>query len=57
MKPKLKLPGDKRLKVKCEIMLSISGFKFNVCRYTKSEAANSQYAHKEILARPVGFRV
>jgi len=33
MKPKMKPPGTKRLKLKWEILLSISAFKFNLRRY------------------------
>ena len=33
MKPKLKPPGTKRLKLKCDILLSTSAFKFNLRRY------------------------
>jgi hypothetical protein len=35
MKPKLKLPGTKRLKLECDGLLSDFGFKFNLRRYTK----------------------
>ena len=35
MKPKLTPPGSKRLKLKCDILLSHSAFKFNLRRYTK----------------------
>ena len=35
MKPKLKPPGTKRLRLKCDILLSTSAFKFNLRRYTK----------------------
>ena len=35
MKPKLKLPGTKRLKLKRDILLSNSAFKFNLRRYIK----------------------
>ena len=33
MKPKLKPPGTERLKLKCDILLSTSAFKFNLRRY------------------------
>jgi hypothetical protein len=33
MKPKLKPPGTKRLKLTCDILLSTSAFKFNLRRY------------------------
>jgi hypothetical protein len=37
MKPKLKPPGTKRLKVKCDILMSTSAFKFNLRRYNEEE--------------------
>jgi hypothetical protein len=36
MKPKLKPPGTKRLKLNCHEPLSTSAFKFNLRRYTKA---------------------
>ena len=33
IKPKLKPPGIKHLKVRCDILLSKSAFKFNLRRY------------------------
>jgi len=33
MKPKLKPPGTKRFKLKCDILLSTSAFKFDLRRY------------------------
>ena len=39
IKPKLKPPGTKRLKVNCDILLSISAFKFNLRRYSKASHA------------------
>ena len=33
IKPKLKPPGTKRLKLNCDILLSTSAFKFNLRRY------------------------
>jgi hypothetical protein len=39
MKPKLKPPGSKRSKAKCEILLSTSAFKFNLRRYTSATMA------------------
>jgi len=44
MKPKLKPPGTKRLKLKCDILLSTSAFKFNLRRYTKVKRINGQCA-------------
>jgi len=38
MKPKLKPPGAKRLKLKFVILLSTSAFKFNLRRYHEDEA-------------------
>jgi len=33
MKPKLKPPGTKRLKLKCDVLLSTLAFKINLRRY------------------------
>ena len=33
MKPKLKAPRTKHLKLKCDMLLSTFAFKFNLCRY------------------------
>ena len=33
-KAKLKLPGSKRLQLKCDVLLSKIAFTFNLCRYT-----------------------
>jgi hypothetical protein len=35
IKPKLKPPGTKRLKLKCDILLSTSAFRFSLRRYNK----------------------
>ena len=35
IEPPLKAPGTKRLKLKCDIMLLTSAFKFNLRRYTE----------------------
>ena len=35
MKPDLKPPGTKHLKVNCDMLLSISAFKLNLRRYCK----------------------
>jgi hypothetical protein len=45
MEPKLKPPGTKRLKLKCDILLSNSAFKFNLRRYTTALFAD---AHVEL---------
>ena len=54
IKPKLKPPGTKRLKLKCDVLLSGSSFKFNLRRYTKggpeaAAAAAAAAAHLEAL--------
>jgi len=38
MKPQFKLPGTKRLKPNCDILLSTSDFKFNLRRYGEATA-------------------
>ena len=38
MKPQLKLLGSKRLKLKCDVLLSNGAFKFNLRRYTLDAA-------------------
>ena len=40
MKPKLKPPGTERLKLKCDILLSTSAFKFNSRRYITDATGN-----------------
>jgi hypothetical protein len=35
IKPKLKMPRSKRLKLNCDVLLSTSAFKFNLRRFTK----------------------
>jgi hypothetical protein len=37
MTPKLKLPGTKRLKLRCDVLLSSFAFNSNLRRYTKGE--------------------
>jgi hypothetical protein len=39
IKPTLKAPGPKPLKLKCEERLSTYAFKFKLCRYTKESFA------------------
>jgi hypothetical protein len=41
MKPELKPPGSKLIKLKCDIMLSTSGFKFNLRRYSWATCASA----------------
>ena len=40
VRPKLKPPGTKRLKLNCDILLSTSAFKFSLRRYTEVFADN-----------------
>jgi hypothetical protein len=50
MKPKLKRTGTKRLKLKCDILLSTSAFKFNLRRYTqggKLRVIRATFTHSE----------
>jgi hypothetical protein len=42
MRPTLKAPGTKCLKLKCDTLLSTSAFKFDLRRYTKTEPAGSE---------------
>ena len=44
IQPKLKPPGSKRLKLKCDALLSTFAFKFNLRRYIKAirKAARKQ---------------
>jgi hypothetical protein len=35
IKPQLKPPGNKRLKLNCDVLLSTSAFKFNLRRYNE----------------------
>ena len=41
VKPKWKPPGTKRLKLKCDILLSNFAFKFNLRRYTMARTSTS----------------
>jgi hypothetical protein len=42
IKPKLKPPGTKRLKLKCDVLLSTSAFKFNLRRYNEASLAEQE---------------
>ena len=46
MKLKLKPPVTKRLKLKCDMLLSASAFKFNLRRYNQVWADFNAQAHK-----------
>ena len=37
IKPKLKPPGSKRLKLKCDVLLSSFAFKITLCRYIEEK--------------------
>jgi hypothetical protein len=50
MKPKLQPPGTKRLKVKCNMLLSAPAFKFNLRHY--AEVAG--WVREQIGAPPSG---
>jgi 4-hydroxy-3-methylbut-2-enyl diphosphate reductase IspH len=49
VKPKLKPPGTKRLKLNCDILLSTSAFKFNLRRYTVDNSILHKLAHGELV--------
>ena len=51
IKPKLKLPGTTRLKLKYDKLLSSFTFNFNLCRYTVE--GFEPYAQRAVLARVV----
>jgi hypothetical protein len=51
MVPKLKPPGEKRLKRKCDILLSTSAFKFKLRRYSAAAAGGGGAAAYEALLR------
>jgi len=53
IKPTLKAPGTKRLKVKCCIMLSTFAFKFNLHRYIM-ELAYHHKARSDLTALVAG---
>jgi len=44
LKPKLKPPGTRRLKLKCDTLLSTSAFKFYLRRYTWARSRASSAA-------------
>ena len=53
IKPKLKPPGTKRLKLNCDVLLSTSAFKFNLRRYIKltADVADSSNAVKMFVIK------
>jgi hypothetical protein len=44
MKPTLKPPGTKRLKLECDMLLSSSAFEFNLRRYTMVQQERLMFA-------------
>jgi len=54
MKPTLKPPGTKHLKLKCDILLSTSAFKFNLRRYNREDAAAQKLACHELCCMTLG---
>jgi hypothetical protein len=53
IKPKLRPPGTKLLKLKCDILLSTSAFRFNLRRYRVGSGAGSaaQSANADTVGR------
>ena len=54
VKPKLKPPGSKRLKLKCDVLLSNAAFKFNLRRYAKAYSMffSLIFRHSSCQVRP-----
>jgi hypothetical protein len=50
MKPKLKAPGTKRLKLKCDVLLSTSAVNFNLRRYNAGSALAGLSRRRRYLA-------
>jgi len=56
MTPKLKPPGTKRLRLKCDIPLSTSAFKLNLRRYSmETERAKKEKANENLAAKKEKF--
>jgi len=55
IKPKVKPPGTKRLKLKCDVLLSTSAFKFNLRRY--SVASLQRFVSMCVMFHLMGKRV
>ena len=51
IKPKLKPPGTKRLKLNCNVLLSSFAFEFNLRRFNKANEYFSNAAKQNHLAR------
>jgi hypothetical protein len=56
MKPKSEPPGTKRLKLRCDILLSTSAFKFSLRRYS-TEFKSGEARTKEAVAAAVDSAV
>jgi hypothetical protein len=54
MKLKVKSPGTKRLKLKCDILLSTSALKANLRRYTAAVAREEREEAAKVAAAKVG---
>ena len=54
MKPNSKPPGTKRLKLKCDLLLSISAFNFNLRRFSEEDALLRHAYRWETDVRAVG---
>jgi hypothetical protein len=52
IKPKLKPPGAKRLKLECDKPLSKLGFKFNLRRYKVAATMESVFGRVHLLLNP-----
>ena len=52
VKPKLKLPGIKRLKLKCHVLLSSFAFKFKLRRYTAVDSVDDVLTSRAADLRP-----
>jgi len=55
MKPRLKAPGSKRLKLKYDILLSSFAFKCNMCRYIMEGAERGHVAVEAADASAAAF--
>ena len=54
MTPKLKPPGTKHLKLKCDVLLSTSAFSFNLRRYSVLHVNDLRELHSAVDALLAG---
>jgi hypothetical protein len=54
IKPDFQLPGSKRLKLKCDVLLSTSAFKRNLCRCAEERLAAARVDAGRETARAAG---